>query len=450
MKKKFLFIFVLYLIFIQIAIVPAQTISTHNANIEKKADLELIAESAILIDAKTGEILYEKDSYKKEYPASITKLMTILLALEYGKLDDVITFSKEAVFGIERNSSHIAIDVGEQITMEQGLYAIMLQSANEVSLGVAEHIDGTIDAFAKHMTQRAKELGCLDTNFVTPNGLHDPNHYTTAYDMALIAKEVLKFDKFREIMSTTYYVLPPTNKQPENRYLYGQHKMIKQNSKFYYEDCEGGKTGFTNQALNTLVSYSQRGETELIAVVLRDAGTGIYSDTIKLFDYGFENYETVQAFHADAFSKSVPVMQIFNDAYLDAGIVDLVAAEDVYVTLPKGTSKSVLSEKIICDDKLQTPIKKGTPVGTVEIYYNNKVAASTDIIAKSAVLGTSEDQLQIQLKKHKMTIIKTFVIFIIVAIIIIILIIAFIRFVLFERRQRKRRARFKMKYRSKV
>ena len=153
--------------------------------------LSLAAETAVLIDAASGEILYDKDADKKMYPASITKLMTILLALENGKLTDEITFSHDAVYNIEPGSAHIAILEGETLTLEQVLRAIILRSANEASNGVAEYVDGSVEAFAKHMTERAKELGCTNTNFVNANGLFDENHYTTAHDMALIARELL-------------------------------------------------------------------------------------------------------------------------------------------------------------------------------------------------------------------------------------------------------------------
>ena len=160
--------------------------------------------------------------------------MTALLAFEYGKMDEVITFSHNAVFGIEPGSSHIALQENEQITMEQAMYALLLRSANESALGIAEQIDGSVEKFAEHMTARAKELGCNNTNFINPNGLHSENHYTTAYDMALIAKEALKFDEFKKMIQTTYYEIPPTNKQEETRYLYAQHQMIKPPSKYVY------------------------------------------------------------------------------------------------------------------------------------------------------------------------------------------------------------------------
>ena len=175
--------------------------------------LSLAAETAVLIDAASGEILYDKDADKKMYPASITKLMTILLALENGKLTDEITFSHDAVYNIEPGSAHIAILEGETLTLEQVLRAIILRSANEASNGVAEYVDGSVEAFAKHMTERAKELGCTNTNFVNANGLFDENHYTTAHDMALIARELLKHEEYRSMMSETDYEIPPTNLQ---------------------------------------------------------------------------------------------------------------------------------------------------------------------------------------------------------------------------------------------
>ena len=249
---------ILCLLLILLQTIPVFGSNLMNTASDAASALTLDAQSAILIDASTGTVLYEKDSDAKHYPASITKLMTVLLALEYGNLDETIIFSHDAVFSIEPGSSHIAIDEGEQITMRQALYGIMLQSANEVSNGVAEHIDGSMEAFAQHMTTRAKELGCTGTNFTNANGLHDDNHYTTAHDMALIAKELLKFDFFRELMATLYYEIPPTNKQPETRYLYAQNQLIKDSSIFYYEYCEGGKTGYTTQAGNTLVAYAKK------------------------------------------------------------------------------------------------------------------------------------------------------------------------------------------------
>ena len=168
-------------------------------------------------------------------------------------------------------------------------------SANEVSNAIAEHIDGSIENFCKNMNDKAKDLGAYNTNFVNPHGLHDPNHYTTAYDMALITKEALKYDKFREISGTITYIIEPTNLVNEPRYLAHQHRLYNKKAypNSYYEGCEGGKTGFTNEAKHTLVSYAKKDDLELIVVVLKAEKQEMYNDTRLLLDYCFDNFELV-------------------------------------------------------------------------------------------------------------------------------------------------------------
>ncbi len=404
--------------------------------IDKNTSLNIIAESAILMDAATGEILYEKNMHEQLYPASITKLMTVLLAFEYGNLDETVTFSEDAIFGIERNSSHIALDVGEQITLEQCLYAILLQSANEASLGVAEHIGGSKEGFAKMMNDKAKELGCKNTNFVNPNGLHDDNHYTSAYDMALIAQEVLKYDKFKEIISTLKYEIPPTNKQPETRYLYAQHQMIKPPSIYVYDGCEGGKTGFTNQALNTLVTYAKRGNTELIAVVLKDTGANTYVDTTTLFDYGFENYETLTAFSADGFKTSENITQTYKKDTIDLGTLDITAKDNVYTTIKKSETAPAYTQKInIKQENLVPTINEGDSVGTIDVYNGDTLVGSSQLTATKTITAIPEAELDAQYKeKLKETI------FNVLKIVLIIILIIFIIFTL----RRKNKERLKL------
>lgn len=184
------------------------------------------ADSAIVMDADTGAVLYAKDIDQELYPASITKIMTALLALENGNLDDVVTFSEYAVYSIEYGSSHLGLTEGEELTLEQCLYGILLASANEISNAVAEHIGGDVETFADMMNQRAEELGCTHTHFVNPHGLHDENHYTTAHDMALIMQEALKNPKFCEIIGTEEYFFPETNLVDEKRYFINHHKMV--------------------------------------------------------------------------------------------------------------------------------------------------------------------------------------------------------------------------------
>lgn len=389
MKKRLLpFLMVLSLVFPSFSALAeeAETVPEENITTETQtSDLTLAAETAVLMDAASGEVLYEKNADQKMYPASITKLMTILLALEHGKLTDEITFSHDAVYNIEQGSAHIAIMEGETLTLEQVLRAIILRSANEASNGVAEYVDGSVEAFAKHMTERAKELGCKNTNFVNANGLHDENHYTTAYDMALIAKELLTHEEYRSMMSETDYEIPPTNKQTETRYLHGQHQMLNPNSIYYYEDAIGGKTGFTSEALNTLVTYAERDGMELIAVVMKCNGAEHYTDTAALFDYGFETYESVKLLSAADHTTTVKVTETYNDKPVELGTITAAPAENVYHTLPKGTDTSQIKVETDCPETIEAPVKEGQTVGTLKISLGGKTIKTVDLKAQNAV-----------------------------------------------------------------
>lgn len=248
------------------------------------------AQSAILMDINTGTILYEKNIHDELYPASTTKIMTTLLALENSSLDEIVTFSKNAVFSIEPGSSHIGITEGEQLTMEQCLYGIMLESANEVSNAVAEHVGGSIEGFTEMMNKKAAELGCQNTHFSNANGLPDETHYSSAYDLALIGRAAMHNETFRTITATTSYTIPPTNLQEAARPLSNHHKMLpkRQHS---YADCIGGKTGYTNVARQTLVTFAKRGDLELVCVIMKTESPSQYTETAKLFDWGFENFQ---------------------------------------------------------------------------------------------------------------------------------------------------------------
>ncbi|MCI5679765.1 MAG: D-alanyl-D-alanine carboxypeptidase [Bacteroidales bacterium] len=396
MKKRFLpFLMALSLIFPSFSAFAeeAETVPEENITAETQtSDLALAAETAVLMDAASGEVLYAKNADQKMYPASITKLMTILLALEHGKLTDEITFSHDAVYNIEPGSAHIAIMEGETLTLEQVLRAIILRSANEASNGAAEYVDGSVEAFAKHMTERAKELGCKNTNFVNANGLHDENHYTTAYDMALIAKELLTHEEYRSMMSETYYEIPPTNKQTETRYLHGQHQMMNPNSIYYYEDATGGKTGFTSEALNTLVTYAERDGMELIAVVMKCNGAEHYTDTAALFDYGFENYESVKLLSAADHTTTVKVTETYNDKPVELGTITAAPAEDVYHTLPKGTDTSQIKVETDCPETIEAPVTEGQTVGTLKVSLGGETIKTVDLKAQNAVDAMTDEQ----------------------------------------------------------
>lgn len=252
---------------------------------------EIGSESGILMDVSTGTILYEKNPYEIRFPASITKILTVLLALENGKMDDPVTFSQDAVYKTEGTS--IGIKVGETITVEDCIYGVMLGSANECAYALAEHIGGTYDNFVAMMNERVAAIGCVNTHFNNPHGLPDDNHYTCAYDMALITKTALENASFRNVFGTKQYTIGPTNKTTESRPINNHHSMVLgKDASFQYEGITGGKTGYTSKALNTLVTTASRDNLNLICVVMKTSTTH-YSDTRSLLNYGFQNFSLV-------------------------------------------------------------------------------------------------------------------------------------------------------------
>lgn len=254
----------------------------------------VVAEGAILMDIDTGVVFYEKNIHERYYPASVTKLLTCLVAAENSKLTDIVTFSHLAVFGIERGSSHIGIDEGEQLTMKDCYYGALLASANEVSSGMAEHVGGSIEGFAAMMNEKVEELGGCDSHFVNANGLHDDDHYTSAYDMALIGQAFARNDMLLEISGTAYYHIDATPAQPDDIALRHHHRMLPgcQLSKAQpYEYMIGGKNGFTSVARTTLVTFAKKDGHRLVCVLLKDENPHHYTDTRALFEYGFGCYE---------------------------------------------------------------------------------------------------------------------------------------------------------------
>lgn len=293
----------------------------------------LISETAVLMDADTGQVLYDKNMHTQKHPASITKIATVICGLENGSLSDKITMSETAVFSVSRNSSHIALDVDEELTLEEASYAALLVSANEACNGIAEHCGGSIENFVSMMNETARKAGAENTNFVNANGLRDPNHLTTAYDMACITRYALRNDDFRRIFGTFKYTMAPTNKQPEERPWSNQHYMISDPA-FYYEGVIGGKVGYTTDALCTLVTAAERDGRTLIAVVMKSPQDyDRYKDTKALFDYGFDNFDTITVTNSD-----LPTDKNYR---LDG---------DINVSVPKGTSAESLNVSVTDED----------------------------------------------------------------------------------------------------
>lgn len=339
------------------------------------------APSAVLIDAKSGKVLYEKNAGTKMYPASTTKVMTGLLVAENGKMDDIVTVS-DAVTNIERGSSQIYLIPGEQLSVEQLFYAMMLESANDAAIAIAEYISGNVTDFAKLMNKRAKELGATNTNFVNPNGLHKDNHYTTAKDLALIARQAMTLPKFREVVSTIHYSIPQTNKQEARDYITNGNKLIwKTMDQFRYEYATGIKTGYTVKSKHCLVSSAKKGDFELIAVIMGAEGTNMYSDSIGLFEYGFANFQSYELLQKNQIVTTVTVSDK-NEK------INLLAAES-YSTLFSKDENDKLKSTISTNENIAPPIKTGDKLGSIIYTINDKEIKRIDLVAAQDVLPTT-------------------------------------------------------------
>lgn len=310
---------------------------------------ETLSPGVILMEESTGTILYEKNSDEAHYPASITKIMTTLLALENGNLSDMVTFSDDAINNTE--GSGIARDYGEQMTLEQCLYGVMLESANECAYAVAEHVGGTVENFVDMMNAKAKELGCTNTHFANPHGLQDENHYTTAHDMALIAQAAYQNETFRIIIGTKMYTIPPTNKHAEETVLRNHHDMLctyhNANRKYLYPYCVGGKTGYTATANSTLVTYAEKDGMTLICVVMDTQSPNQFIDTVNLFDYAFDNFQVLNVAENDTDYSAETTVDNGNLNNIEP-FVEL--DKDAVIVLPKTAEFSDTSSSVEYND----------------------------------------------------------------------------------------------------
>jgi D-alanyl-D-alanine carboxypeptidase (penicillin-binding protein 5/6) len=355
-------------------------------SVSNSASLDLASQAAIICDASSGKIIYEKNANEIHYPASTTKIMTALLTIENCDLDEIATVSEHAVNIIKSGYVTASLQPGEQISVKDLLYALLLKSANEAANVLAEHVAGSIEDFADMMNQRASELGCENTHFVNPNGVHDENHYSTAYDMFLIAQECMKNETFRKYVSTTSYTLPATEKWPTaDRYCKNTNDMIQPNSKYYYEGAIGIKTGFTTEAKNCLISAVNKNGFECIAVVL-GAGTNSaglserYLDTKALFDYAYENYSVQTLVTKNTVIDTIKI----KNGTRDSRNLNLQLADDISATCENGFEINDISPKIELDDNLTAPIIMGTKVGSVS-YEIDGTTYTQDLVAGSTV-----------------------------------------------------------------
>jgi len=330
------------------------------------------AASVVLMEASTGTVLYATNADEIKYPASITKIMTALIVLEHTTdFDERIPFSDRAIFTTPRYSSHIAMDVGETLSVYEALYGLMLSSANEVSLALAEHVAGSIEEFVDLMNRRAQTLGAKNTYFVNPSGLPGAGHVTTAHDMALIMREAIQHPLFVDIIRTRRFDIPPTERQPEVRALRNTNRLIHEGA-YFNEAVVGSKTGWTNDAGHTLVTYAEQDGRRLIVSVLGGDSPGTFVDTTTLLAYGFQlPFEPRKIFDAMANVPTVPIFQTREGVRTEIGRVPLRASDNIYFDLPPEFDSSLLRYEFSIPQGLAAPIEEGAVLGSVAMYVQN-------------------------------------------------------------------------------
>ncbi len=411
---------------------------------------DIVSDAAIVMDAATGQILYEKNSDMGKYPASITKVMTVLIALEHNlDMDQIVTMSENAIWGIERSSTNIGLDVGEQVTVRDLLYATMVNSANECAYQLAELVGGDVETFADMMNAKAKELGCKHTHFVTPNGLHDDDHYTTAYDMALIMKAAIHNEQFREIAGTVSYTVPATNLTSEDRPLWTGTKMINPANQYYYEYCEGGKNGYTTNANNTLVTFARKDGLELICVVLDcDGQKYTFSDSEALYNYCYNNYMYFYPLSDFSFSSNIYNSDdeensnfILDNYYnnLNHETINLSVDKNYCMLIKKNTDTTQITKDIDLFDTAADNV-----LGKITFFYQGEQIGETPITNGSPFLSshisTTEEESAEHPKTFNNTLLRTVII--IVVIILLFIIGIGIRNLIRENRRNKRRRKY--------
>lgn len=367
MKRLSIFLLILLIFLSNISIVSSQQPS-------------LAAGSYILIDSESGAVLCEKNSTITHYPASMTKIMTAILAIEMGNPEQIMTATQSAIDGIGVNGSNIGIIPGEKISLEHLLQALLITSANETANIIAEHLGGTEAEFISLMNERAKELGAVETHFANACGIHDPMHFTTASDMAKFARYAMTLPEFREIVSAPSFTMPATNKHPTWPVMPNTNKLMLSDKSDKYK-INGIKTGYTGPAGHNLVSSAINSEgMELIAVVMAVKNEGA-SENVQLYskellDYGFNNFEKVNLLEKGKVYRNVKVENT-DDIY---GL-DLITTADLTCVLPKDKSLRNIKEVQHISDTIYAPVNKGDIMGYVEFFKNDIPMAKVELVA---------------------------------------------------------------------
>lgn len=337
---------------------------------------ELQAETALLMEAQSGQILYSKNPDKPMYPASITKILTGIIAIESGRLDDTVTVSYNA---INAGGTRVYLEEGEQKKLRDLVYALLINSGNDAAVAIAEHLGGSEAGFAKMMNEKARELGATHSHFVNPSGMPDDDHVTTAHDMALITRYAMNNATFREVVGTKEYPWEGEGWQPGH--IVNHNRLL-----WDYEGATGVKNGYTDDAQQTFVASSERDGQKLIAVTLKVPGSSknIYHDLEQLMDYGYEAFET----HRIALDT-----HSLNNVAIDGEEASAQFLDGKYfVTLPKGSSPQEVEQQLQLNRGLSLPINKGEDLGNIRLLFDDEVIQEIPIFATSTVAAATADQ----------------------------------------------------------
>ena len=356
--------------------------------LSSRTSFSVAAKAALLIDLNTGRAVYEQDADERVYPASLTKIMTCLLALENGNLSDVVTVSASALDDLDADSSVAGLQVGEQMTLENLLYCMMVVSGNDACNVIAEHIAGSITDFVRMMNQRAYELGCLNTHFSNPHGLHDENHYTTARDLSIITQAALKSENFRQIVDTYEYQLPDDNVRQNIPKLKTTNMLIyrSMSNSLYYSRAHGIKTGYTSQAGRCVISEATGDGLDLLGIVCGAATTILdsgdllmenFTECARLFDYGFDNYS-----YLPIMSPLYPVDQVKINNSAGAEAVAVAPQDEIKVLLPNDYDPDKLVTDIqLNSDSVDAPVREGDVLGSATVTYAGEILGQTKLLA---------------------------------------------------------------------
>ena len=342
------------------------------------------SKAAFLADPVSGKVYFEKNAHKKMYPASTTKILTALVTLENCDIHDKVTVSAKAAALVNEGYSNAFLQAGEEHSVYTLLQALLIPSANEAAVALAEHISGSVEDFAALCNQRAKELGCETLHFVNPNGLHDKNHYCSAYDLYLIAKECQKYEVFNEIVMTKSFTVPATKIYPQADRTYKNTNELLLSGEYCFSYCTGIKTGHTTPAGECLVASSYGEDMRVISVVLggkeTDEGNERFSDTKKLFEYVYDSF-TFKCIT----DKKTPCTEIkVKHAVRDEQLLEVVILNDIYATVPDDITPQTVKSSIHLAEKIKAPLKKNEVLGTIT-YEVDGLKYTTNLVAANEV-----------------------------------------------------------------